>query len=94
MAHWLAVSYAKKRQWRVDVRSGGTLGLRDYPPADHAISVMNEIDIDISHHRCRGITEEDVNWSDYILVDRARLAHATFPAADGKVLQLVLWWLY
>ena len=91
MAHWLAVSYAKKRQWRVDVRSGGTLGLQDYPPADHAISVMSEINIDISHHRCRGITEEDVNWSDYILVmtiEHASELHSTFPAADGKVLQL------
>lgn len=91
MAHWFAVSYAKKRKWRVDVRSGGTMGLEGHPPAAHAISVMNEIDIDISHHRCQGITEADVDWSHYILVmtiEHASELRRKYPAADGKILQL------
>ncbi|MEC8380024.1 MAG: hypothetical protein VXZ96_06875 [Myxococcota bacterium] len=91
MAHWLAVDYAKKRHWRVDVRSGGTLGLKSYPPADHAISVMNEIGIDISHHRCSGITEDDIQWSDYILVmtiEHASQLNSKYENADGKILQL------
>ena len=68
MAHWMAVEYARKRQWQRGSPIWRNAWIEDYPPADHAISVMNEIGIDISHHRCSGLNTDDIAWSDYILV--------------------------
>lgn len=91
MAHALAEDYSRRRGWGVEVRSGGTLGLKEMPPANHAISVMKELGIDISNHRCQGITKDDVQWADYILVmtleHSSELRHR-FPESDSKLLQL------
>jgi protein-tyrosine phosphatase len=91
MAHWLAENYARTRQWNVEVRSGGTMGLEGVPAAPHAVKVMNEINLDMSSHKCRGITQDDIDWADYVLV--MTLEHASdirkkFENADGKLLQL------
>ena len=54
MAEGLARDYARRRQWPVEVRSGGVMGLIGKPAASNAVAVMREIGIDISNHQSGG----------------------------------------
>jgi protein-tyrosine-phosphatase len=60
----------------VEVLSGGTLGLVDRPSPRNLIAVAREIGIDLSGHRSKPVTREQVDWADHILV--MELQHATY----------------
>ena len=91
MAEGLLREMAKERQLSITVRSGGTMGLREKPAAKNAIKVMAEIKIDISNHKCAGVSQDDIDWADHILVmegkHASKLRHR-FPDADLKILIL------
>lgn len=74
MAEGLARHYAAERGWAVRTMSGGTMGLIGKSAAKNAVRVLGEIDIDISEHQSKGITEEMIGWADHILV--MEMAHA------------------
>jgi len=91
MAEGLARDFADRRGWRIQVQSGGILGIIDKPADPMAIRVMDEIDVDISSHRSKGVTQEMMDWATYALV--MELGHAVklreeFPDAQDQVLML------
>ena len=91
MAEGLLRDLNAKRDLNIQVKSGGTMGLKNRPAAKNAIKVMTEINIDISNHRCTGIDKEDIDWADHILVMESRHAsklRQRFPEADLKILIL------
>lgn len=54
----------------------------------HAVSVMKEIGIDVSHHRPGKVTTELVEWANYIIPMTRALGEDLvdlFPVASGKV---------
>ena len=91
MAEGFARDFADRRGWRVQVQSGGVLGIIDKPADPMAIRVMDEIDIDITSHRSKAITQEMMHQATYVLV--MELGHAVklrerFPESQDKVLML------
>ncbi len=91
MAEGIARAEADRRGLPVRVRSGGILGFVDKPAAANAIAACKEVGIDISGHRSKGITEDDVAWADAILVmemRHQRELHNRFPELDGRVVLL------
>ncbi len=68
MAEGMAKTYALERDWPMEVRSGGVLGIINRPADPLAVRVMSEIGIDISSHRSQGIDDDLVEWADHILV--------------------------
>ncbi len=91
MAAGMARDYAQVRNWSVEVRSGGVLGLMDRPADALAVRVMGEIGIDISGHRSGGIDDALVDWADHILVmelNHTMRLRDRHPAAADKTLML------
>ena len=91
MAEALVREAVMSRGHRVEVRSGGVLGIEGRAADPKAVSVMEELGLDISRHQSRGITEEDIRWADFILVMELRhqsTLHERFPSSEGKVLLL------
>ena len=91
MAEGWAIAYAQTRGWTMEVRSGGVMGLIGKPAASNAIRVMKEKDVDISNHQSSAITQDVVDWADYILV--MELNHAIklrkrFPELGDQILML------
>ena len=91
MAEGYAQAYGVRRGWHVEARSGGILGLIDKPADPLAVRVMNEINIDIEGHLSGGVSEELMEWGQYILV--MELHHASklrerFPGYEDKILVL------
>jgi len=73
---------------QVGIRSAGVWALDGQPASAYAQRVMNEHDLDISSHRGRSLTQEDVDEASLILVMTER--HADIIARDlersaGKV---------
>jgi len=70
------------------VRSAGLWALEDQPPSAYARRVMAERGIDISDHRGRDLTPEDVEEADLILTmerGQAEAISAEFPQHAHKV---------
>jgi protein-tyrosine-phosphatase len=76
MAEGLARAFADQRGREVEVRSAGTMGIVDHPADAKAVAVCGEIDVDISSHKSKGVSSEDIAWADYVLV--MEYAHAAF----------------
>jgi protein-tyrosine-phosphatase len=74
MAEGIARSYAAIRQRRLEVQSAGTLQIEGQPADSKAVAVCQEMGVDISNHVSQGLTEELVDWADYILVMEYRHA--------------------
>ena len=70
----------EKADGRVRVRSAGTWALEGQPASAYALQVMNEHGLDISQHRGRNLTQEDVDGADLVLVMTKR--HADIIARD------------
>lgn len=71
-----------------DVRSAGLWALEGEPATAYARQVMAEHDLDISDHRGRNLTQEDIDQADLILVMAERHANAIqrdFRRADDKM---------
>jgi len=90
MAAGIAQHYAQQREWPIEVRSGGVLGIVGKPADLLAIKVMDEMGIDIRAHRSGGI-DEIADWAHHILV--MELGHTMqirerYPEAADKVLML------
>ncbi|NIP27301.1 MAG: low molecular weight phosphotyrosine protein phosphatase [Phycisphaerae bacterium] len=76
---------------RFDVRSRGITAVSGEPPDDVAISLLREKEIDISAHRARQISEDDIHWANLILVMEEfhqKKICQWFPQAKGKVYRL------
>lgn len=91
MAEGIAAAYAARRGRPIEVRSAGVLGLIDERADAYAVEVCDELGIDLSAHRSRGLTDALVGWADYILVmelGHAQVIRDRFPSAEAKVLML------
>ncbi len=56
-----------------------------------AVSACKSVGVDIADHKSSGITEEDANWADVVLVMELRHQrdlHQRFPQLDGKIVLL------
>ena len=91
IAQGLAPIIAQQYGLRIHARSGGTLGIMDKPPAANSIKTLKKKNIDISHLRSSGITENDMDWCDYALVmtpKHAKTLRQRFPDKHDKILIL------
>jgi len=91
MAEGLVRVGAAARGRAVELRSGGILGIEGRPADPLAVRVMGEVGVDISAHRSKGISDDDLVWADHILVMELQHQAALrerLPAAEGKILQL------
>ena len=91
MAEVLARDYARRRDWRIETRSAGIMGLIDKPAHKRSKRAMKEMGLDLEGHKSGGLSDELVDWADYILVmelgHQIKL-HRRFPRSEGKVLML------
>ena len=91
MAEELARDYARRRDWPVEARSAGIMGLIDKPAHKRSRRAMMELRLDLSEHKSRGLSDDLVDWADHILVmelgHQVKL-HQRFPRSEGKVLML------
>ena len=91
LAHVLLERYSAQRGRRVEVQSASTLGLDGKPAHKHSIRVASEVGLDLSEHASQPVTEELVEWADYILgmkIMHASKLRSRFPQADEKILLL------
>jgi len=91
IAEGIAPEIGKQYQHDIEALSAGTLGLINRAADPKSVEVVAELNVDISNHRSQGITEELVQWADYILVmERKHATHVrqNFPTASDKVLEL------
>lgn len=91
MAAGFSRAYGASREWPVEVRSGGIMGLVGHHADPLAIKVMGEVGIDIANHRSGGVDADLMAWSDYVLVMEMRHASTLrkrFPEHETKVLML------
>ena len=91
MAEGLARTIALEYGLGVDVQSAGTMKLYNRPAAPHSIAVLKDIGIDISNHKSQGVTEDLVNWADYILVMQMRHSQKIrreFNHVEDKIMML------
>ena len=68
MATAIAAHYAREHGINLVTRSCGLLGLEDSPADSHAIAVCSEIGVELTEHRSQGLTNELLDWADYIFV--------------------------
>lgn len=91
MAEVLLVAEGRRQRRPIEARSGGVLGFIGRPADPKSVKAVSEIGLDLSAHQSRGISAEDVAWSEYILVMELRHQmelHRRFPESEGKVLLL------
>ena len=73
---------------RVRVLSAGTHGIDGYPASDHAVSVLNDMGIDISGHRARSLTQDIIDHADLLLAMTDRhieFIRRHFRRTEGKL---------
>jgi len=82
--------HVDSRSARIVVSSAGTRALEGHEASRHAINVMAERDIDITHHRACQLRQSDVASSDLLLVmeerHRGSVLGLTGPEARYKTL--------
>ena len=81
----------EREDLEVEVQSASTLGLEDRPADPHAVAVCAEVGVDIGDHDAQPLTDELIDWADYVLVMEYRhAAHIRehHPQAGEKVLML------
>ena len=91
IAHGLASPIGAQHNLVFHARSGGTMGIIGKPPAPNSIKTMNKIGIDITDQRSGAVTEQDMQWADYVLVmtpKHANILRTSFPQYDDKILIL------
>ena len=91
LAEGIAPLIAKQFHLVVEAKSAGTLGLSNIAADPHSVAVCKEVGVDISKHLSQGLSEELINWADYILVMERRHAEKVrgqFPQSLDKVLEL------
>ena len=64
----------------VEARSGGTAGIVGQPSPRLLVAVAREMGLDLSGHRSKALSEEQVAWADHILVMEGR--HQEFVLAQ------------
>jgi len=82
------------KQGDFTVESAGLGALVGYPADDNAVELMDEIGMDVSHHRARQIHPDMVRDADLVLVMEAghkRSIDIADPTARGKVIRLGEW---
>ncbi|MBC7087762.1 MAG: low molecular weight protein arginine phosphatase [Tissierellales bacterium] len=67
MAEALLKSKSKRLNKRINVKSRGLYAIDNDLPNKNALLVMKGI-ADISKHRAKSITADDMSWADYVLV--------------------------
>ncbi|MEC7240419.1 MAG: low molecular weight protein arginine phosphatase [Myxococcota bacterium] len=91
LAEVIARAYADERGRLVSVASASVLGLDGPPAHKHSIKVASEIGLNLHDHRAQPVTEELIDWADYILgmeIQHAAKLRGTFPQADEKIMLL------
>jgi protein-tyrosine-phosphatase len=91
LAEVMARAYAAERGRDVEVLSASVLGLDGLPAHKHSIKVAQEMGLDLRAHTAQPVTEELVEWADYILgmeIEHAAQLRGRFPQADEKILLL------
>jgi len=68
----MAAEYFRDRATRsglshVVVDSGGTLGIEGSPASADAVKAMEEIGVDLTHHRSRGLTAQRLATTDLVI---------------------------
>jgi protein-tyrosine phosphatase len=85
---------ALREQQDIIVESAGLGALVDHPASEHAVTLMRDRGLDISHHRARQITPDMVHAADLVLVMEAghkRAIDANEPSARAKIYRLGEW---
>ncbi|MCP4807328.1 MAG: hypothetical protein GY913_32380 [Proteobacteria bacterium] len=91
MAEGLFADYARRRGRKIQVKSASVLGLNGKPAHKHAIAVMKEISLDISGHKAQPVTNELMEWADYVLgmeINHSATLRDRYPLFDDKILLL------
>jgi protein-tyrosine phosphatase len=91
IAEGLAASVGLYHNLTFHARSGGTMGIIGKSPAPNSIKTMRKIGFDISTQKSAGITKQDMEWADYILVmapKHAKKLRIAFPNHEDKILIL------
>jgi len=91
LAEVIARAYAHERGREVEVASASVLGLDGQPAHKHSVAVAREIGLDLRAHQAQPMTDELVDWADYILgmeIHHAAELRGRFPQADEKILLL------
>lgn len=84
------------RQYFPDKRilSAGLQAMQDYPADEHAVRLMQDMDIDISAHRAQQATTELLRQADLIFVmtkGQLKLLEKQWPFVRGKAFLLGHW---
>lgn len=93
-AEGLLKHYLKDTHPDVEIGSAGTGALIGMPAYKHAVSILNDRNIDITSHRARQLKADLIAWTDLILVMETmhlKEVEARFPSARGKVFCLGKW---
>lgn len=91
VAEYLKHRLSREGLSHVVVSSAGTLGIDGAPASREAIKAMEEIDIDLSGHRSRGISAADVQSSDLVLaMDHRHLEELAVRYPTGRDMRHLL----
>lgn len=75
---------------RIAVRSAGTLGIVDSPPAENAVTACRERDVDINEIRSSALNQGLLAWADIVLGMEPHHLEACQTLSDGKPPALAL----
>lgn len=84
----------QKQKASIEISSAGLHALVDNPPAEFAQEIMFNVNIDISCHRARQLTEPMVLMSDLVLIMEKRQKkeiESRYPESYGRVFLLGHW---
>lgn len=87
MAGALAGKLAREHQLPLEVKTAGIFAFPGSPASDHAIAVMEEMGLDIKDHAATPVTEELIDWADWIITmteTHKEQLLAAFPQAREK----------
>ena len=91
MAHVIAERFSQTRGREMVVKSASTMGLKDVPAEKNAIAVMKEVGLDLTGHRSQPLTDELIDWAEYVLVmeyTHAKHIRTKHPQVDEKLMLL------
>ena len=88
MAEVFLREHGLRRGRSIAVRSASILGLEGRPAHKHSVAVMLEEGMDIRDHRSQPLTQELVDWADFILgmtMEHSAQVRERYPDAAAKV---------